>query len=193
MSTQLTSKNLIAEHSGTIVFVIVTACIFAGLYLAYEKLFLGTVTYYHYMEYCGTLASQFLTLIGIDHQFLVVISDLENLNFSNTFKNALKNDDLGINVLVNKGADAGPIFAVLVACIVAWPGKVLKKIVAIVAGIAIIFVLNILRIAGMFFVDMHAPMQFDLYKEIIFPTVMVIAALIYFLAWIRISGTHPDD
>lgn len=184
MQEKSNEETFAVKNAGTVFFLGVSAVIFFILYFSYEKLLVDTQLFGHYLELCTQLASQLLTAISVEHQWIYGTEDL---------KTRLADGELGAFIDITKHSDASMICAVLIACIAAWPGNIVKKLGAVVLGVAIILALNIVRIAAMLVVDIYAPLHFELYSTMILPGILIAAAVGYFIFWIIISGTHPSD
>ena len=184
MQEKSNEETFAVKNAGMILFLGVSAIIFFLLYFSYEKLLVDTPLFSHYLELCTQLASQLLSVIGVEHQWIYGTEDL---------KTRLADGELGAFIDITKHSDASMVYAILIACIAAWPGNIAKKLAALALGVAIMLALNIARIASMLIVDIYVPLQFELYSTMILPGILIAAAVAYFIFWIRISGTHPSD
>ncbi len=177
--------QLFKENYGMLRFVSLCLLIYGGIYLFYGQVLIETVWFDRYLELSAALASSWVnTFTSLETTTVYQGGVLSRIN-SITVP--------GRYVIVAQGCDASIVFAVLVSTISAWPGRWLYKLPALVLGIAIMFGLNILRIAGMAVTETLNPDYFDLMHEWVLPTLLIVGALVYFYLWTLISSEHPDD
>lgn len=74
--------------------------------------------------------------------------------------------------------------AFYVGAALAFPGPPLRKLIGIVLGVALLASLNVLRIATLYFVGLHAPAQFDALHEEWLPALLVAAACLTFAGYV---------
>lgn len=187
-SSNAESQSLLAQNIGALIFSFIAFVIFLAVYLGYELYFSETKMFNQYLELCASLASQLLTVGGVEHTLDIIKTTTEA-----ELKTYFTNKDLGAEFVVKKGSDGFVVFALLIASIGAWPGKWIKKLGVLTFGLALMFFLNIVRIAGMFLVDMYAPLSFEFYNDWVFSGGLILIVLLYFLWWIKLSGAHPND
>ena len=165
-------------------FVSLCAAIYGAIYLFYSLVVIHTDSFERYLEFSASLGSWLVNSVS---------------DFDTEIKNQgrlltkISTVDSSAYVVVARGCDASIVFAVLISTLSAWPGKWLHKIPAIIMGLAIMFCLNIARIAGMSITESINPDYFDLMHEWVLPSLLVFGALIYFYIWTIFSGEHPDD
>jgi exosortase/archaeosortase family protein len=84
--------------------------------------------------------------------------------------------------------------AFYVGAALAFPAHRLRKLLGIVLGVLALATLNVLRIAGLFLVGLHAPDQFDVVHEEWLPAALVLSACLIFagfVAWAaRVDPAH---
>ena len=73
---------------------------------------------------------------------------------------------------------------VFLACVLAYPTKVVKKIIGIFAGIIVIYILNIIRMLCLIFVGIRAPQHFDFVHVYLWEGVFIIVVLMLWLVWL---------
>lgn len=178
-------KQLIDDNLGFLRFISYCMLIYGAIYLFYSYVVIETVWFDRYLELSASLGSKLVHLI----------TDLETVvaNQGGTLTRINSVTNPGSYVVVAQGCDASIVFAVLISTISAWPGKWLHKAPALVLGIAIMFGLNIVRIAGMSITETLAPQHFDIMHEWLLPPLLVVGALIYFYIWTLFSDEHPED
>lgn len=67
----------------------------------------------------------------------------------------------------------------------AFPARPLRKLTGIVLGVLLLAVLNVLRIAALYYVGVHAPAHFDALHEEWLPALLVAAACLTFAAFVH--------
>lgn len=177
--------DTLANHYGLLRFFTGAVIIFSLLMFVYKYILLDSTMFNAYLEFCAKLANAIINAIS-DSQTHVFTTRSGMLPH-------IKSDKYSVYVTVARGCDASTVFSVLICTIGAWPSPFIKKITAIAVGLTIMFSLNILRITGMMFVEMHIPDYYDLFHVWLLPNLLIVGALIYFFIWTRISGLHPDD
>lgn len=75
--------------------------------------------------------------------------------------------------------------ALYVAAALAFPARRLRKLLGLVLGVALLTLLNVARIACLYFVGVHAPLRFDAVHEEWLPALLVLAACLCFAGWAR--------
>jgi exosortase/archaeosortase family protein len=84
--------------------------------------------------------------------------------------------------------------AFYVGAALAFPTRRGRKLLGIALGVLALATLNVLRIAALFFIGLHAPNQFDVVHEEWLPAALVLAACLIFarfVAWAaRVEPAH---
>ena len=78
--------------------------------------------------------------------------------------------------------DAQALYA---AAALAFPVRALLKVVGVLLGLLGLGALNLLRIAGLYFVGAHYPAAFDALHEEVLPLLLVLSACLLFVLWVR--------
>lgn len=73
--------------------------------------------------------------------------------------------------------------ALFCATVLSFPGSVRSKLIGLCAGVAALSLLNIGRIAALYFVGVYAPDAFDTVHEEVFPLLLVLCACASFAGW----------
>jgi exosortase/archaeosortase family protein len=73
--------------------------------------------------------------------------------------------------------------ALLVAAMVAFPAAWRFRLVGLAAGIATVFVVNVVRICALYFTGVVRPDLFDFMHHEVWPLVIVVVAGVIFFAW----------
>ena len=96
------------------------------------------------------------------------------------------NDIVGrTSLTVAKNCDAMDVTLLFTAAIVAFPAPWRRRLVGIVAGAAALTLVNVLRIASLYFVDLRWPSAFETIHAEVWPLAIVVLAAGTFLAWSR--------
>ena len=96
------------------------------------------------------------------------------------------NDIVGrTSLTVAKNCDAMDVTLLFAAAVVAFPAPWRRRLVGIAAGVAALTVVNVLRIASLYFVDLRWPSAFETIHAEVWPLAIVVLAASAFLAWSR--------
>ena len=93
------------------------------------------------------------------------------------------------------GCEGTDVLMLLVAALLVAPGSWIKRISGLIAGAALVFVVNQARVLALFFAFRLHPSWFGAIHGLIGPTIVVVAVTAYFIAWIRWAegGTRVRD
>jgi len=72
----------------------------------------------------------------------------------------------------------------LMAAIAAFPAPILGKVLGIIAGVAVLLGLNIVRVTSLFWVGVHRPEHFAFVHEQLWAVVLNVATVCLMVAWI---------
>jgi exosortase family protein XrtM len=96
------------------------------------------------------------------------------------------------SLTIAKYCDAMDVNLLLVAAMLACPSSWKQRLVGIVAGVALISVVNVVRIVALYQIGVHAPRAFEFVHAEVFPLLMVVLAVGVFVVWSRWSrGLWP--
>jgi exosortase H (IPTLxxWG-CTERM-specific) len=84
-----------------------------------------------------------------------------------------------------RSCDASEAMALVVAAILAFPATWRRRLVGIAAGVGAIFVVNVARICGLYFIGVARPDMFDFAHQDIWPLFVVATAAVVFMGWAR--------
>lgn len=87
------------------------------------------------------------------------------------------------SVSIERGCDAVEPTWLVLAAVLASPGRMAFKIYGILAGVVILQLLNVLRIISLFFIGVYQPSVFNTVHMEIWPTAFMLAAVILFVYW----------
>lgn len=91
----------------------------------------------------------------------------------------------GSSMQVGIGCDGSEPIVLLIAAISGINSKLSNKISGIVTGSILLFILNQIRILGLFYFNLSHPDLFDVMHNDIFPLMTVAASGIIFLVWLK--------
>ncbi|MDB2410191.1 archaeosortase/exosortase family protein [Pseudomonadales bacterium] len=161
--------NFFDEYGSSLSFVGTAAFVFAILQIIYFQLYIHSPAFYAYLNVCADLSTMLLNLAGEE----VVLS-------GRTLVSAA-----GPTVTVVEGCDALRIHSVLVAVILAYQCSLKDKLIGVVAGVGIMYLLNLIRISLLLWIDVHATEWFDVFHHTILPFGLWLTAMVYFYYWGR--------
>lgn len=161
--------NFFDEYGDSLSFVGVALFIFAVLQLIYFQLYIYSPIFYSFLNGCADLSSLLLNLVGEE----VVLN-------GRTLRSPA-----GPSVTVVEGCDALRIHSVLVAVIIAYQCSIKDKVIGVVIGVALMYLFNLVRIALLLWIDVHATEWFDVFHHTILPFGLWLTAMVYFYCWGR--------
>jgi exosortase family protein XrtM len=96
-----------------------------------------------------------------------------------------------------KSCDAGEAMALIVAAVVAFPASRSERLAGAAFSLAVIYLMNVLRIGSLYLVGVRRPDLFDLIHVDVWPAVIIGVAALLFLAWVawvrRVDRTPAPD
>jgi len=96
------------------------------------------------------------------------------------------------NLEIVRGCDGAGVLFLVVSAIIAFPSTSRRKLTGLMLGIGFIYLFNLLRITGLYFVISYQPEWFLLVHIYLAPTLMVLAGCSYF-AWWAFGSTNKID
>jgi exosortase family protein XrtM len=93
-----------------------------------------------------------------------------------------------VNLRVIRGCDGSGVIFLLVAAIIAMRTTLRRTLLGIVGVVALVYVLNQLRIVALYFILSRWPSWFTPVHVYFIPTLMILVGTIYFAAW----AAHPQ-
>lgn len=98
-------------------------------------------------------------------------------------RDAVKTSNFAVEVIA--GCTGQFTMMILAAMILAFPSRWKTKLLGMVAGIALIFVLNLFRLVTLFLIGNHYPQLFEEAHLFVWQTITICVALIFWYAWAR--------
>jgi exosortase family protein XrtM len=92
-----------------------------------------------------------------------------------------------------RGCDGAGVLFLVVSAILVFPSKWGRKLIGLILGIGLIYILNLLRIGVLYFVIAYYPDWFSLIHTYLAPTFMVIAGCAYYALWAFSSANKVYD
>jgi exosortase/archaeosortase family protein len=92
------------------------------------------------------------------------------------------------SLIVAKNCDAMDVNILFAAAVVAYPARWSRRALGLAVGVGLLVAVNVLRIASLYFVQVHAPASFELVHAEVWPLALVALAVGAFLAWSRWAG-----
>jgi exosortase family protein XrtM len=85
---------------------------------------------------------------------------------------------------IKRGCDAIEASALFACAILAFPAPFLLKLPGIVIGILFLFLLNLIRIIGLFFIGIYYPQAFEIMHIEVGQALFILLALLFFVLWL---------
>lgn len=92
-----------------------------------------------------------------------------------------------------RGCDGSGVLFLLMAAVISARTAIRPKFFGLVGAVALTYLLNEVRVIGLYFVAAHRPTWFEGLHNLFVPTYIVLASLLYFLwwsAWARRNATR---
>ena len=81
----------------------------------------------------------------------------------------------------------------LAAAVAAFPAPIFRRVLGIVAGVATLLLLNVLRVSSLYWVGVHNPQFFAFVHEQLWAALLNIATVSLMVAWIVWVKQQPED
>ncbi len=88
-------------------------------------------------------------------------------------------------VNIRRGCDAIEPSWLLAACVLAFPASLVAKLWGVLAGVALLHALNLVRIVSLFLVGPRWPGLFETLHLEIWPVIFIVAAISLWFLWLR--------
>jgi len=93
------------------------------------------------------------------------------------------------SISIAMGCDAVEAMALFVIAVITFPGKIRQKLVGVVSGVVILFILNQVRIISLFLVGIYYPKAFEMMHVEVWQFLFIIFAVGLWVLWIKWSRT----
>jgi len=167
-------------RNGTILRFGLTFCLLMALYYIVALLpWTDGTLFPAYLEYNAKISNAILHWFG--QSSTVVNATIRSPQFSITIK---------------RGCDALEPSWLFCAAVIAFPAPWRRRLAGMVAGVAAILSLNLVRIVSLYFLGVHQPAFFETMHLEVWPVIFIIAALILWISWIswsRQNSINPPN
>ncbi len=96
----------------------------------------------------------------------------------------------GFAVDVKNGCNGVEAMLILVAAVLAFPASWGKRLAGIAVGVAVIQVLNLVRVVSLFWLGVHRRGVFEMFHTAVWQTILILVAVGLFLLWSRRAGSR---
>ncbi len=96
-----------------------------------------------------------------------------------------------LSMEIAKGCDGTEGILLIAAAMLAYPAGMIKRAYGLIAGVCVIYVFNLIRIIGLWFVLGHAPALFDFVHVYVGQTFIILFGFLYFLWWVTRGEPSP--
>lgn len=86
---------------------------------------------------------------------------------------------------IMKGCEGFEVMVILVAAMLAYPAPWGKRAAGLVAGCALLYILNVVRLVCLYVVARYRPALFDALHVVFWQSLLVCLGALMFLAWVR--------
>jgi len=156
-----------SERPGRVSYFVLLLLLFSALELAYVCWLPSSVAYASYLRGTAECAARALRLLGLDSRAEGFVLHLR-----------------GDAIAVRHGCDSLETTGLLLLAIALYPGNVRSKVLASVAGIAVLYALNVVRLGALAGLVRHGS-AFAAVHLAIGPIALVLAAVAIWTAWAK--------
>lgn len=90
-----------------------------------------------------------------------------------------------------RGCDGSGVWFLITAAVLAFPAAWRMRAVGVIGGVLLVYLLNLARLAGLYFVVARAPDWFLPLHTYFIPSLLIVLVSLYYLAWVsRVSVPH---
>jgi len=155
-------------------FITIVALLIVLFYITYRNLWFENHVFTPLVNLYALLSGSILNLFGFD---VTIYGDVIS--------------SPGFSVSVKKGCDAAEPMAIFVAGIIAFPSLIKRKLVGLGIGLAILFMLNIIRIITLFLVGIYYPDFFESMHLAVWQVAFIAVAVLMWFLWLRSLLDQP--
>jgi exosortase H (IPTLxxWG-CTERM-specific) len=155
-------------------FVATVAILIVLFYIFYRNPWVENNIFTPLVNFYAQLSGGLLTLLGFEN---TVIADLI---YSSQF-----------SVSVKKGCDAAEPMAIFIAGIVAFPALIKRKLIGLGIGLAILFLLNVVRIVTLYLMGIYFPDLFEAMHLAVWQVIFILIAVLLWFLWLRYVVNKP--
>lgn len=92
-----------------------------------------------------------------------------------------------------RGCDGSGVIFMLTAAVVAYAAPLRHKVAGILGALALVYVLNEIRVVALYFVAAYRQSWFVPLHAYFIPSLMILASVLYFAAWTAFGNRLPDE
>lgn len=92
----------------------------------------------------------------------------------------------GFKLKIARGCEGVEGVIILMAAILAFPAGIKPKLLGIIGGTFVLYILNLFRIAGLYYTLRYKPVLFDMMHVYVGQTLIILIAFLFFVAWLNI-------
>lgn len=145
-----------------------------------------------YLAYMDPRVQNGLLLPWMNHYAEISGKLLNILNQDvDIFSTAITSNRFAVDI--KRGCDAVEAMAILAAGIIAFPARARYKLTGMAAGLFLIWVLNILRIAGLFLTGVYMQSLFDIMHLEISQMIFILIAIGMWFSWLQWINVKSRD
>lgn len=163
------TKEWLSDKKALVVFLMIFSSIISLYYIL-----LGTKTMINIIDYYSTVTVYVSTLIL-------------NIFGENAYANGNMLSTPKTTLLLGMGCEGSEVMVMLLGAIIAFPARWLHKITGAATGFVFLFILNQLRVIGLYLVDINYKSSFVFMHEELFPLIFTILSIFYLIFWIKLS------
>lgn len=89
-------------------------------------------------------------------------------------------------LVLSFGCEGSEALVIFLAGVLAFPSSLKNKLYGLLIGLPLLFLLNVFRIMGLYYVGINLSSSFDLFHTIIFPVIFILISVIAWVNWIKI-------
>lgn len=89
------------------------------------------------------------------------------------------------SVSIAMGCDAVEAMALFAIAVITFPGRIVHKVIGVPLGVALLFVLNLVRIVSLYLVGVYYPSAFELMHVEVWQILFIIFAIALWVFWIK--------
>jgi len=158
--------NVWRENLPILRFVGLFALLFTAFQISYYEFIVGSAAFHSYLvASCKAAAA----LLGITGEEVTAIGDVLRGKFT---------------LSVKVGCDGLQAMGILLVAVLVFPGcSPKRKLVGLFMGLGLVLILNVVRIASLFWAGLHLPGVFQTMHVHIWPAFLIFSALLFWTLW----------
>lgn len=98
----------------------------------------------------------------------------------------------GVTVDIRKGCDGVEVWLMMAAALFVFPAPYCRRLTGLAWGTALVYALNLARVVSLALITRRYPEWFDLAHGIIWQTVIVAAAALFTILWLKVLDQNTD-